>query len=110
MFSGKAGLFIIKSIAKVNRNFFVIYSGTSMYKLLKGSKNRKIVRLYPDPFEDKHSLEIKCPKWQGTVVGIDIRLDSAQRLSVLLDNISSTYLRAIKNRKKEKYRKRARFE
>ena len=32
-----AGLFFIKSIATVNRDFFIIYSGRGFYKLLKNS-------------------------------------------------------------------------
>src|SRR3989338_11284055 len=49
-----AGLFFIKSIAKVNRDFFIIYSGNAMLKLLKTTPSSPI-RLNMNPFEDKNS-------------------------------------------------------
>ena len=57
-----AGLFFIKSITKVNRDFFMIYSGSGMYKLLKTNVNQG-VRLYADPFRDKHSKGNEFPRW-----------------------------------------------
>ncbi|PIS22310.1 hypothetical protein COT50_02495, partial [candidate division WWE3 bacterium CG08_land_8_20_14_0_20_41_10] len=53
-----AGLFFIKSIAKVGRNFFMVYSGDALYKLLRTEQDRP-VRLYPDPDKDKHSEKEK---------------------------------------------------
>ena len=102
-----AGLFLIKSIANVNRDFFVIYSGKGMYKLLKRRRNQKI-KLYSDPFKDKHSKDDQLPYWQGTVVGVDITLDQTKEFGMILDFIWDTYKKAIEERKKEKYRK-ARF-
>ena len=102
-----AGLFLIKSIANVNRDFFMIYSGRGMYKLLKRKPDSKI-KLYPNPFDDKHSKDDNLPYWKGTVVGIDISLDQTKEFSILLDIIWDTYKKAIKERKKAKY-KRARF-
>ncbi|MEK7743854.1 MAG: ATP-binding protein, partial [Elusimicrobiota bacterium] len=57
-----AGLFFIKSIASVNRDFFVIYSGTGFYKLLKKSAARNL-RLHADPFADRHSCDGAMPSW-----------------------------------------------
>jgi anti-sigma regulatory factor (Ser/Thr protein kinase) len=102
-----AGLFLIKSIANVNRDFFMIYSGRGMYKLLKRKPDSKI-KLYPNPFDDKHSKDDKMSYWKGTVVGIDISLDQMKEFSILLDLIWDTYKKAIKERKKAKYKK-ARF-
>ena len=102
-----AGLFLIKSIACVNRDFFMIYSGNGMYKLLKRRINQKI-KLHSNPFEDKHSKEAGLPYWQGTVVGIDITLDQTKELGIILDFVWDTYKQAIKERKKKKYKK-ARF-
>lgn len=98
-----AGLFFIKSIANVNRDLFVIYSGNAMYKLLK-RKSEKI-RLFADPFKDRHSAKNDLPYWKGTAVGIDISLDQTAEFNMLLDLISDTYDKAIKERKKEKHRK-----
>ncbi|KKQ74522.1 MAG: CheA signal transduction histidine kinase [Candidatus Woesebacteria bacterium GW2011_GWB1_38_5b] len=106
-YNAGAGLFFIKSIAKVNRDFFVIYSGYSMYKLLK-TQPGKTVRLYGDPYKDKHSLSEGFPYWQGTAVGVDISLDSREQFSELLKLIRDIYSKTVKERRKEYYKK-ARF-
>lgn len=98
-----AGLFFIKSIASVNRDHFVMFSGNAMYKLLTGGQSRRI-RLFADPFKDHHSQREDLPYWQGTAVGIDITLDDTQEFSLLLDLIRDTYHEAIQERKKSKYR------
>ena len=104
-FNAGAGLFFIKSIAKVNRDFFMIYSGDAMYKQLKVSEKTKRVKLYADPFDDKHSKEEGLPFWRGTVVGIDMSLDETEEFSLLLDLIRNTYQEAIKERRKDRYKK-----
>ncbi len=104
-FNAGAGLFFIKSIAKVNRDFFMIYSGNAMYKLLKVKKD-KPVRLYADPFKDRHSKGEEFPVWNGTAVGIDITLDTTEEFSDLLDLIRETYVKSIRERKKVKYKAR----
>ena len=48
-----AGLFFVKSIAQLSRNFFVVYSEDTMFKLLRGSKTKPVV-LHADPRHDKH--------------------------------------------------------
>lgn len=101
-----AGLFFIKSIASVNRDFFIIYSGNSLYKLLR--KSTKKLYLNANPFHDRHSKEKNFPYWQGTVVGIDITLDQTEEFSRLLDAIRKTYTAAVRERKKARY-KRPRF-
>ncbi len=99
-----AGLFFIKTIAKVNQDFFMIYSGNAMYKLLKGGPN-KLNKLFADPFQDRHSKSEKFPLWQGTVVGIDISLNETKEFSELLDLIRNIYSKTIKERKKARYKK-----
>lgn len=102
-----AGLFFIKSIAYTNRDFFVIYSGSGMYKLLKRDENKKLL-LRANPHLDRHSEHKGLPLWRGTVVGIDISLDSNSEFVVLLDLIRETYAKAVRERRKERY-KNARF-
>lgn len=102
-----AGLFFIKSIASVNRDFFVIYSGNGFYKLLKKKQTRSF-RLKADPFADRHSTSANLPSWQGTVVGVDITLDQTKEFSLLLDAIRETYSSAVRQRRKERC-KRPRF-
>jgi len=98
-----AGLFFIKSIASVNRDFFVIYSGNGFYKLLKKTDRRPI--LTADPFKDRHSVEEDMPYWKGTVVGVDITLDQTEEFSLLLEAIRKTYSTAIRERKEARLRR-----
>lgn len=105
-FNAGAGLFFTKSIASVNRDFFAIYSGNALYKMLKPNKKS---RLHADPFDDRHSKGINFPAWQGTVVGIDITLDQTEAFSALLSAIRSIYSDIVKEKKKTRYRERARF-
>ncbi|MBI5414354.1 ATP-binding protein [Candidatus Peregrinibacteria bacterium] len=98
-----AGLFFIKSIASVNNDFFVIYSGNAMYKLLK--RKPKKIKLHADPFDDRHSKKNDLPNWQGTAVGIDLSLDKTQEFSLLLKLFREAWSGAIKERKKARYKK-----
>ncbi len=104
-YNAGAGLFFIKSIAQINREFFMLYSGNAMYKSLKSRPGLKHIALHGDPFQDRHSAGEDYPYWNGTAVGIDISLDTTKEFSVLLNLIRDAYLRTIKERKKEKYRK-----
>lgn len=99
-----AGLFFIKSIASVNRDFFTIYSGTGFYKLLKKTPARH-KRLNADPFVDRHTVSSDMPAWPGTVVGVDITLDQTEEFSLLLDAIRDTYSSAVRERRKERHKK-----
>jgi anti-sigma regulatory factor (Ser/Thr protein kinase) len=99
-----AGLFFIKSIATVNRDFFVIYSGNGFYKLLKKPATSRPY-LNADPFKDRHSKEEDLPFWQGTVVGVDITLDQTEEFSLLLDAIRKTYSAAVRERREARYKK-----
>ena len=98
-----AGLFFVKSIASVNNDFFVIYSGNAMYKLLKRKGER--ILLHADPFKDRHSKREDLPTFQGTVVGIDISMETTQEFSLLLRLMNETFNKAIKERKKELHKK-----
>ncbi|MFA6475396.1 MAG: hypothetical protein WCV88_04325 [Patescibacteria group bacterium] len=98
-----AGLFFIKSIASVNNDFFVIYSGKAMYKLLK--RKSKKIKLQADPFTDRHSKKSDLPNWGGTVVGIDLSLDTTQEFSLLLKLLNKTLSESIKERKHARYKK-----
>lgn len=101
-----AGLFFIKSIAKITRSYFVIYSGSAEYTLLK---HRKLIKgtpkLYGDPNRDRHNEINDLPNFQGTLVAVDISLDETPEFNDLLTNIGEVYHQTIRERKKEKYRK-----
>lgn len=99
-----AGLFFIKAIASVNRDFFVVYSGSGFYKLLKNPPTKRL-HLNADPLDDRHSGNNGFPFWQGTAVGVDITLDQTEKFSLLLDAIRKTYTTAVRERKKARYKK-----
>jgi anti-sigma regulatory factor (Ser/Thr protein kinase) len=102
-----AGLFFIKSICLANNNFMVLYSGDTMYKLLK--KKGDILQLHADPLEDNHAMTGNLPFWQGTAVGIDITLDSTIEFESVMDSIRDTFADAIRERKRNKQYKKPRF-
>jgi anti-sigma regulatory factor (Ser/Thr protein kinase) len=93
-----AGLFFIRSIAKVSSNFFLIYSGRTDYKLLRKQDKRDF--LYHDPFMEGHKLNDDLPHWQGTAIGIDINVDETSEFSSLLSLISKSYKIDVKAKRK----------
>lgn len=97
------GLFFTKSIAKVNRDYFMIYSGDAMYKLHMAPKRKKI-RFYPDAFKEKHKRMQNLPFWRGTVVGINITLNQTQEFDSLIRILLDILPQAISERNREKYK------
>jgi anti-sigma regulatory factor (Ser/Thr protein kinase) len=99
-----AGLFFIKSIAKITRNYFAIYSGSAEYTLHKHDKRVKSTpRLFADPVQDPHSETGNAPSFDGTLVAVDITLDETPELNQLLTGIGDVMDRAIRERKRAKY-------
>lgn len=100
-----AGLFFIKSIAKITRSYFVAYSGSAEYTLLKHRSDIKgLPTLYADPFRDRHTKTNEAPQFDGTLVAIDISLDETPEFASLLSMISDVYDDAIRERKRTKYK------
>lgn len=105
-----AGLYIVKSIVKMTRNYFVVYSGDSAYKLHKYDKRVKHgPRLREDPFAEKCATYDGLPSFGGTLIGLDMTLTETERFSEILEKIKVSYSQAIKTRKERKY-KQVRFE
>ena len=101
-----AGLFFVKSIAKVARNYFMIYSGSGIYKLLLRDKRSENPRLTIDPEDDRHSEKNNAPFLDGTLVAIDLTLDNdLEGFNNLLSKIRDRYSEAIRLRKKRNYRR-----
>ncbi|MBF2099421.1 MAG: hypothetical protein IGQ88_13755 [Gloeomargaritaceae cyanobacterium C42_A2020_066] len=98
-----AGLFFIRSIAKVSGNFFVIYSGGTQYKLLRRQDNPNF--LFTDPLMESHRVVNDLPKWQGTAIGIDITVDDKVEFAALLERIRNSYSIGVKARRKDYYKK-----
>src|SRR3989344_2093941 len=99
-----AGLFFIKSIAQVARSYFMIYSGSGIYKLLLRDKRIENTQLHPNPDDDRHSARNDGTYFQGTLVAIDLSLDNKSECTSLLAAIREVYGKAIRERKKKKYK------
>jgi len=98
-----AGLFFIRSIAKVSGNFFLIYSGSTNYKLLRKQQTRNL--LFGDPTREDHRMNTDLPHWQGTAIGIDINVDDTAQFSSLIRLISKSYSIDVRARKKQYFKK-----
>ena len=105
-FNAGAGLFFIKSIAALSRNYFVLYSGNTAFQLLKAPVRKK-PELHIDPERDHHNMHVDLPPWRGTVVGIDLSVSTAADFAQLLDEIRKAY--AIDVKHKKKYARKIRF-
>lgn len=100
-----AGLFFVKSISKITRNYFVIFSGSAEYTLLKHKKRIKgMPRLYADPNRDPHNSTNDAPNFQGTLVAVDISLDETPEFNELLARIGDVMDKAIRERKRRRYK------
>jgi anti-sigma regulatory factor (Ser/Thr protein kinase) len=99
-----AGLFFVKSITMLTRDYFVLYSGTGIYRLLKRRPDVRSVKLNGDPNKDKHAETNAAPRLQGTLVAIDISLDKIGEFAALLAEIRNAYTSEVKARRKARYR------
>ena len=98
-----AGLFFIRSIAKVSGNFFLIYSGKTDYKLVRKQPDRSV--LHGNPLLEAHRMNDDLPDWRGTAIGIDINVDETSEFSALLRLISKSYSIDVKAQKKAYFKK-----
>jgi anti-sigma regulatory factor (Ser/Thr protein kinase) len=104
-FNAGAGLFFTKSIATMSRNRFFLYSGDSMFRLMK-TRKRYEPELNTDPHNDPHTF-VTAPSWQGTIVGIDLSIEQGIEFAELLEVIRGAY--SIDVKRKKDYAKRIRF-
>ncbi len=79
-----AGLFFTKCIAQSTKNHFLIYSGSSYYKL-RYSKNKTFRNFNPNPFDDHCTIKEALPYFPGTVVGIDISIRDDRAFNNLIE-------------------------
>lgn len=99
-----AGLFFVKAISLLTRDYFAIYSGTGVYKLLKRRPDVKSIRLNADPDKDRSSQLSDAPEFPGTLVAIDISLDRIDEFASVLAWIRGAYSTAVRERRKERFR------
>ena len=101
-----AGLFFVKSISMVTRNYFVVYSGTGVYKLLKRRPDVQSIRLNSNQDKDRNAQLGNAPEFQGTLIAIDISVEKIKEFASLLELIRNAYFTALKARKEERYKPR----
>lgn len=99
-----AGLFFIKSIAKISRGYFVVMSGDSSYTLLKTRPDVKN-KLNSNPFDDHYAFSDKISRFGGTLVAVDLKLDDTPEFQQLLNEIGDIYDVAVKEQRKKTVRK-----
>ena len=102
-----AGLFFTKGIAALSRNFFVIYSADTLFKLLRG-REAEGPSIHPNPYDDNHRFTSGLPRWRGTVIGIDINVDATTEFADFMSTIFKAYRIDVKQKKKDFF-KRIRF-
>ena len=106
-YNAGAGLFFTKSIARASRNFFVVYSGDALFKLLKGPETSPRT-LLADASQDRATRHEGLPPWHGTAIGIDLAVDAHETFQQLLTEIYGAYHLEVKSASKDRFRK-ARF-
>jgi hypothetical protein len=99
-----AGLFFVKSISMLTRDYFVVYSGTGVYKLLKRRPDVQSIRLHSDPDHDRKNQTNTAPRFSGTLIAIDISVKKIEEFASLLAVIRESYFNAVRERKAERYR------
>lgn len=98
-----AGLFIVKSISMITRDYFVLYSGTGVYRLLKRRPDVRVIRLNSIPDRDRNSQTNDAPNFPGTFVAIDISLDKIDEFATLLESIRKAFSTAVQARRKARF-------
>lgn len=103
-----AGLFFCKSLAYISREYFVIWSGNGIFKLLKRrDRDRAAVKVRGD--DDRATRHEDLGKWPGTLVGIDIASDAYATFAGFMKQMRETYGLDVRAQKKQVQKKRARF-
>jgi anti-sigma regulatory factor (Ser/Thr protein kinase) len=104
-----AGLFFCKSMALTSGNHMVVYSGTGLYKLLKAKTDEGRRILHANPEHDHATRRSEMPAWPGTLVGIDISVNTFMEFNAILSFIRDAYNVDVRSQKGAKKKKRATF-
>lgn len=99
-----AGLFFTKSIAQSTHNHFLLYSGSTYYKLRYRAKQQQLT-FNPDPNDDLCTIKENLPYFPGTLVGIDININDDEAFNKLIERIGDAYQLSVKKSKKDYYKR-----
>lgn len=102
--NGGAGLFFMKSMAVVARTHMVTISGNSMFKLLSRPPNRIVI--HGDASRDYATWRTLTLPWQGTAVGIDLKLSDQLSFGDLLRSIGRVYDVDVRQERQAAYKAR----
>ncbi|TKR27332.1 ATP-binding protein [Cellulomonas hominis] len=105
-----AGLFFCKAMAQVSHNYLVVHSGSAMIKFLKAPATQQVNAIYADPRFDRATRHDDLPGWPGTLVGMDIDVNSNRDFAGFMDFVRGTYATEVDSKRRSKSKKRARFE
>ena len=103
-----AGLFYTKSLAVLSQARMAVYSGDGFFKLLKTPKGKPL-RIQSDSREDHHTTVRGVPRWQGTIVGIDIAVEPVVKFSEAFERIGRAFNVDLRERRTAVAKKRPRF-
>lgn len=95
------GLFAARGMAKLTRDYFVIYSGTGMYELMKGDKRARR-RLKMDPMQDRHFATNDLVPFLGTLVAVDVSVDEVGDFQEMMNAVVRAYTLALSEAKESK--------
>lgn len=102
--NGGAGLFFMKAMAVVARTHMVTISGNAMFKLLSRPVNK--IAIHADISRDRATWRTLDVPWNGTAVGIDLRLSDQLPFGDLLRAIGRVYDVDVRTERKAQYRAR----
>ena len=84
----------------------MLYSGSGIYRLLLRDRRFANPRLTLNPEEEHHAEQSDAPYFHGTLIAIDLTLDNdIQAFSELLAKIRDNYSSALRQRKKQQYKR-----
>ena len=88
------GLFAVRGMAKLMRNYFLVYSGAGMYELMRGDRRLKR-KLRADPILDRHFATNDLPPFLGTLVAMDVSVDEVGSFQGMMNEVTRMYVGAL---------------
>lgn len=103
-----AGLFFCKSLAYISAQYFVVWSGDGMFKLLRRRPvDPKSIKARAS--QDRATRIQTLGKWPGTVLGVDISEDAFRQFAQFMKQMREVYNVDVKAQKKNIHKRKAMF-
>lgn len=91
---GGMGLFAARAMAKLTRDYFLIYSGTGMYEMMRGDK-RSRRKIRGDAMRDRCFKTNEMAPFLGTLVAMDVSVDEVTEFQEMMNEIVRAYRLAL---------------